>query len=238
MGQYDITVKYFAGKYPSSYIRLALSDFDGTFRLLDKKLPQVEVEVEVDFLAEVQVGEETFVLPPDFQTRYDAAMPTRMHEYRVHVRRTYGKPVLSVVVWLTAEGYPGRGHNRLEEVVLGRRQLVFEFEEVCLWELDPEEHLARGETALLPLIPLMGLEPPEEVLGQVVEAAGKVENAVEQADLLTGISVPGSLRHLRETIHPLIRREKMKESPIYQEIVAAAHLLSILVGSVRARVCV
>jgi len=41
MGRYDITVKYFAGKYPSAYIRLALPDFVGTFRLLDKKLPQV-----------------------------------------------------------------------------------------------------------------------------------------------------------------------------------------------------
>jgi hypothetical protein len=142
-----------------------------------------------------------------------------MHEYRVHVRRTYGKPVLSGVIWLTAEGYPGRGHNRLEEVVLGRRQLVFEFEEVCLWELDPAEYLSQGETALLPLIPLMGQQPSAEVLGQVVEAASKVENAAEQADLLTGISVLGSLRHSQELIHILIRREKMKESPIYQEIV-------------------
>lgn len=217
MGQYDITVKYFAGKYPSAYIRLALPDFDGTFRLLDKKLPQVEVEV--DFLAEVQVGEETFILHPDFQTRYDSMMTTRMHEYRVHVRRTYGKPVLSVVIWLTAEGYPGRGHNRLEEVVLGRRQLVFEFEEVCLWELDPAEYLSRGETALLPLIPLMGREPSAGVLGQVVEAASRVENEIERANLLTGISVLGSLRHTQELIHALIRRENMKESPIYQEIV-------------------
>ncbi|MCS6859534.1 MAG: hypothetical protein NZT92_04345 [Abditibacteriales bacterium] len=193
-----------------------LPDFDGTFRLLDKKLPQVEGEV--DFLAEVQVGEENFILRPDFQTRYDAAMRTRMHEYRVHVRRTYGKPVLSVVIWLTAGGYPGRGHNRLEEVVLGRRQLVFEFEEVCLWELDPAAYLARGEIALLPLIPLMGREPSAEVLKEAVEAASKVEDAAEQANLLTGISVLGSLRHSRELIHALIRREKMKESPIYQEI--------------------
>jgi predicted transposase YdaD len=217
MGQYDVTVKYFASKYPSAYIRLALPDFEGTFRLLDKKLPQVEIEV--DFLAEVQVGGETFILHPDFQSRYDSTMPTRMHEYRVHVRRTYGKPVLSVVIWLTAEGYPGPGHNRLEEVVWGRRQLVFEFEEVRLWALDPAEHLARGETALLPLIPLMGQEPSAEVLKQAVEAAGKVENEAEQANLLTGISVLSSLRYSRELIHAMIRREKMKESPIYQEIV-------------------
>jgi predicted transposase YdaD len=229
MGRYDITVKYFAGKYPSAYIRLALPDFVGTFRLLDKKLPQVEVEV--DFWAEMQVGEETFVLHPDFQTRYDPTMPTRMHEYRVSVRRTYGKPVLSVVIWLTAAGYPGRGHNRLEEVVLGERQLVFEFREVCLWELDPAEYLARGETALLPLVPLMGQHPSAEMLGRVVETASKIENEVEQADLLTGISVLGSLRYSRELIHSLIRREKMKESPIYQEIV----LEGVMQGIVQAK---
>jgi len=49
--------------------------------------------------------------------------------------------------------------------------------------------------------------------------SSKVENEVEQANLLTGISVLGSLRYSRELIHTLIRREKMKESPIYQEIV-------------------
>lgn len=226
MGQYDITVKYFAGKYPSAYIRLAVPDFAGTFRLLDKKLPQVEIEV--DFLAEMQVGEETFTLHPDFQTRYDSNMRPRMLEYRVHIRRTYGKPVLSVVVWLTAEGYPGRGHNRWEEVVLGERQLVFEFREVCLWELNPEEYLARGEIALLPLIPLMGQQPSAEVLGRVVETASKIENVAEQADVLTGISVLGSLRYSRELIHSLIRREKMKESPIYQEIVQEGVLQGVV----------
>ncbi len=57
MGRYDITVKYFAAKYPQAYIRLALGAVFGqvqavsAFRLLDKKLP--EVELEVDFLAEV-----------------------------------------------------------------------------------------------------------------------------------------------------------------------------------------
>ncbi len=59
MGRYDVTVKYFAAKYPQAYIRLAMGAVlpqaqEGAvseFRLLDKKLP--EVELEVDFLAEV-----------------------------------------------------------------------------------------------------------------------------------------------------------------------------------------
>jgi hypothetical protein len=88
MGRYDITVKYFAAKYPQAYIRLALGAVLGpstpaqevqavsAFRLLDKKLP--EVELEVDFLAEVTHAGETFVLHPDFQTRYDSEMRERM----------------------------------------------------------------------------------------------------------------------------------------------------------------
>jgi hypothetical protein len=36
------------------------------------------------------------------------------------------------------------------EVVCGQRQLVFEFAEVRLWELEPADYLAAGETALLP----------------------------------------------------------------------------------------
>jgi hypothetical protein len=150
------------------------------FRLLDKKLP--EVELEVDFLAEVTHAGETFVLHPDFQTRYDSEMRERMLDYRVRLRRAYGKPVLSVVIWLTAVGYPGAGHNRLEEVVCGQRQLVFEFAEVRLWELEPADYLAAGETALLPLVPLMGAQPSAEALAQAVTAVAATPNAVERAD--------------------------------------------------------
>jgi predicted transposase YdaD len=186
------------------------------FRLLDKKLP--EVELEVDFLAEVTHAGETFVLHPDFQTRYDSEMRERMLDYRVRLRRAYGKPVLSVVIWLTAVGYPGAGHNRLEEVVCGQRQLVFEFAEVRLWELEPADYLAAGETALLPLVPLMGAQPSAEALAQAVTAVAAVSETAERADLYTGLSVLGALRYSRELIRSLIRREAMKESPIYQEI--------------------
>jgi predicted transposase YdaD len=224
MGRYDITVKYFAAQYPQAYIRLALGAVGregqevrvSQFRLLDKKLP--EVEVEVDFLAEVTHAGETFVLHPDFQTRYDAEMRERMLDYRVRLRRAYGKPVLSVVIWLTAEGYPGAGHNRLEEVVCGQRQLVFEFAEVRLWELSPADYLAAGETALLPLVPLMGAQPSVEVLTQAVSAAAATPNAVERADLYTGLWVFGGLRYARELLRSLIRREAMKESPTFMEI--------------------
>jgi hypothetical protein len=183
---------------------------------LDKKLP--EVELEVDFLAEVTHAGETFVLHPDFQTRYDSEMGERMLDYRVRVRRAYGKPVLSVVIWLTAEGYPGAGHNRLEEVVCGQRQLVFEFAEVRLWELSPADYLAAGETALLPLVPLMGVQPSAETLTQAVAAVAAVPDAVERADLYTGLWVFGGLRYSRELLRSLIRREAMKESPTYMEI--------------------
>jgi len=194
------------------------------FRLLDKKLP--EVELEVDFLAEVTHAGETFVLHPDFQTRYDSEMRERMLDYRVRLRRAYGKPVLSVVIWLTAVGYPGAGHNRLEEVVCGQRQLVFEFAEVRLWELEPADYLAAGETALLPLVPLMGAQPSAEALAQAVTAVAAVSETAERADLYTGLSVLSALRYSRELIRSLIRREAMKESPIYQEILEEGALQS------------
>jgi predicted transposase YdaD len=224
MGRYDITLKYFAAKYPQAYIRLALGAVlpqaqeveVSAFRLLDKKLP--EVELEVDFLAEVTHAGETFVLHPDFQTRYDSEMRERMLDYRVRVRRAYGKPVLSVVIWLTAEGYPGAGHNRLEEVICGQRQLVFEFAEVRLWELEPADYLKAGETALLPLVPLMGVQPSAETLTQAVAAVAAMPDAVERADLYTGLWVLGGLRYSRELLRSLIRREAMKESPTYLEI--------------------
>ncbi len=48
---------------------------------------------------------------------------------------------------------------------------MFEFAEVRLWELEPADYLAAGETALLLLIPLMGEQPSVEVLTQAVSGA-------------------------------------------------------------------
>ncbi|HIE50877.1 MAG TPA: hypothetical protein EYP85_03885 [Armatimonadetes bacterium] len=128
----------------------------------------------------------------------------------------------SVVVWLTAEGYPGPGHNRLAGVVRGQQQLTFEFAEVRLWELDAEEKLAwieaEGRWSLLPLVPLMGEEPRPEVLERAVEGAGKVGEAQERADVYTGIAVLGGLRYGGDLIRRLIREEVLMESPIYREI--------------------
>jgi predicted transposase YdaD len=104
--------------------------------------------------------------------------------------------------------------------------LVFEFAEVRLWELEPADYLAAGETALLPLVPLMGGQPSAEVLTQAVTAVAAMPETAERADLYTGLSVLGALRYSRELIRSLIRREAMKESPIYQEILEEGALQS------------
>lgn len=216
MGEYDITVKYLAQRHPLPYIRLVLPDFTGSFRVLPKHLPALETEI--DFLIEVTFGKETFILHPDFQTRFDYDMPGRMLSYRVHIKHIHGKPVLSVVIWMTEEDYPGPGRNRLVEMVAGQQQLIFEFLEVRLWELDPESVLAAREVALLPLVPLMG-SPSEEVLQRAVDLAATIPDEEERADIYTGLSVLGSLRYSRDLIRAMIRREQMSKSPIYEEIV-------------------
>jgi hypothetical protein len=216
LGEYDITVKYLAQRHPLPYIRLVLPDFTGSFRVLPKHLPALETEI--DFLIEVIFEGETFILHPDFQTRFDYTMPGRMLAYRVHIKHIHGKPVLSVVIWMTEEDYPGPGRNRLVETVAGQQQLIFEFLEVRLWEVDPEPVLAAGTVALLPLVPLMG-PPNEEVLQRAVALAATVPDEEERADLYTGLSVLGGLRYSRDLIRAMIRSEQMSKSPIFEEIV-------------------
>jgi len=216
MGQYDITVKYLAQKHPLPYLQLVLPGFRGSYRVLPKHLPVLETEI--DFLIEVTLDGETFILHPDFQTRFEYGMPRRMLDYRVHITHIYGKPVLSVVIWMTEEDYPGPGRNRLVETVAGREQLTFEFLEVRLWELDPQPVLAAGETALLPLVPLMG-KPSEDVLRRAVALADTVPDEEERADIYTGISVLGGLRYSRGLVRSMIRSEQMSRSVIYDEIV-------------------
>ena len=118
---------------------------------------------------------------------------------------------------MTEEDYPGPGPNRLVETVAGHQQLAFEFLEVRLWEMDPEPALASGETALLPLVPLLGA-PSESALSRSVALVDTVPDDEERAGIYTGISVLGGLRYSRDLIRSLIRSEQMSRSVIYDEI--------------------
>ncbi|MBI2194827.1 MAG: Rpn family recombination-promoting nuclease/putative transposase [Planctomycetes bacterium] len=213
---FDLTMRHLAQGYPKDIVRLCLGQEPQALEVLSPDLTATERRA--DSLAKVNVSGEIFGLQVEFQTRYAKGKALGTLEYRVRARVLRGLPVLSVVVYLTDEGYPGPGSNVWEEKVLDRTQLVFQFEDVRLWELDASRFLEAGIDGLVPLAVLMCGGDNEETLRRAVEATAKVSDNSRRKDLEAAIAVLGSLKYSEEAIWSLIRREAMKESSMVKEL--------------------
>jgi len=219
-GTFDLTMRHLAQWFPADIAFLSLGRRPDRLEVLSPDLPAGERRA--DWLAKVTIGTETFLLHVEFQTAYLREKILVTLDYWVRARILYGLPVLSVVIYLTDEGHPGAGSNRFQEQILGRRQCVFEFHEIRLWELDAADFLAAGVEGLLPLLPLMRSARGEDTLRQVVETATKVPDNVRGANLLAATAVFASLKYPEDVIRGFIRREMMKESTIIQEFIQEA----------------
>ena len=217
-GSYDLTMRHLALWFPEDIAYLSLGRKVETVEIVSPDLPAIERRA--DWLSKVTVEGETFLLQVEFQTEYSEQKVVTMLDYRVRARAVYALPVFSAVVYLTDDRYPGPGKNWFEEIVLGQQQHVFRFHEVRLWELDARRVLGGGLRGLIPLVPLMKGETGSPPLVQSLEAATRVADNEERSNLVAAIAVLAGIRYPADLIHGLIRREAMKESVIYQEILA------------------
>lgn len=215
MAHFDLTMRYLAKVFPKDMASFALGHQVKSVEILSSDLPATERTA--DWLARVDTGTEKGIIQLEFQTDFESLKILDVLDYRVRARRLHDLPVLSVMIYLTKENYPGPGHNCLRESPFGHFQHYFEFLEVRLWEMDPEPILRSGAVGLIPLIPLMrgkGKAP----LTRAVAAASAVPDNTLRAEIVTAIAVLGSLKYPADLIKRLIRRETMKESAIFREI--------------------
>ena len=85
-----------------------------------------------------------------------------------------------------------------------------------MWEQDPEALLR--DTALLPLAVLCAAEDSEQLLGQVAEEVGKIEEPEQQQVISNCTQLLAGLRFSKDLIRQLFSGGIMRESVIYQEI--------------------
>ncbi|WP_242541255.1 Rpn family recombination-promoting nuclease/putative transposase [Phormidium pseudopriestleyi] len=97
-------------------------------------------------------------------------------------------------------------------------QMTHRFEVIRLWEQPTELFL--NAPGLLPFAALTRTENPEEVLNEVAQLIERIENRQQQANLAAASSVLAGLVLDRELINRILRRDIMRESPIYQDILA------------------
>ena len=216
MSDYDFTLRYLMDQHPEHLAAWLLDQPLEACEELPKDVPALGREA--DHVVRVTVGGEAFIQHTEFQTRYDRDMIWRVLEYHVRLVLHHQQPVRSTVIWLTPERYPDTAQRQLDLEVMGRSRLTFEFDEICLWQEDPQAHLERIQEeqlwSLLPLIPLMGQTLQPDLVETSVQLVTQVPDSIQRADISAGLAILGGLRYTRDWIIQLIKEETLMESPV------------------------
>jgi predicted transposase YdaD len=103
---------------------------------------------------------------------------------------------------------------------------------VCLWEENPEPFL--NNPALLPLAPLAATTQPQSLLQQVVGKVNQLEPR-QRPEISAYTQILAGLKYNQDLIRQLFREGMMRESVIYQEILAEGEQLGEQRGELRGR---
>jgi predicted transposase YdaD len=103
---------------------------------------------------------------------------------------------------------------------------------VCLWEENPEPFL--NNPALLPLAPLAATTQPQSLLQQVVVKVNQLEPR-QRPEISAYTQILAGLKYNQDLIRQLFREGMMRESVIYQEILAEGEQLGEQRGELRGR---
>jgi predicted transposase/invertase (TIGR01784 family) len=170
------------------------------------------------------------ILHVEFQTRPDREMGFRMLDYRVRAHRKFPeKQMRQVVIYLTP--------TTSDLVTLTTFELEstrHEFEVVRLWEQPSSIFLE--SVGLYPFASLAQTDQPELVLREV---AARIENIPErklQADISAMSYILAGLVLDRDRVGRIIRRDIMRESVTYQEILAEGEVKGKTQGLAEGRI--
>ena len=237
MGPYDLTMKRLTSEFAEDYARFALGVDPSVVEPLkveevDRTLPSLLREV--DFAARVEVNGQEILLLLESQTRWEGDMPERLFQYVARLRERYRLPVYPVVL-VFRKRREIRTEWGMEALTL---QVVrFRYQVIGLWDVSSAEVIGKGLVGLYPLLPLMRWEGKEdaEVLEEseqlVLERTGEGER---RADAYVALRVLSGLRYPSELIDRILRRrEIMRESPVYREILEEGKALGLKEGEAR-----
>ncbi|MFN6516267.1 MAG: Rpn family recombination-promoting nuclease/putative transposase [Nostoc sp. CreGUA01] len=207
---FDNLCKLLSEKYPATFASWVL----GTEQT-DVKVLKTELSIEpirADYVTFLQL--QGRILHLEFQTKLESTppLPLRMLDYWVRLYRLYRLPITQVVVLLL----PPAPETVIETafVVENTRH---EYQVICMWEENPESFL--NDVALLPLAPLAATTQPQALLQQVVGKVNQLE-PTQRPEISAYTQILAGLKYNQDLIRQLFREGMMRESVIYQEILA------------------
>ncbi|MBD2346514.1 DUF4351 domain-containing protein [Anabaena subtropica] len=207
---FDNLCKLLSEKYPVTFASWVLGTPQTTVKVLKTEL-SIE-PIRADYVTFLQL--QGRILHLEFQTKLESTppLPLRMLDYWVRLYRLYRLPVTQVVVLLL----PPTPETFIE-TAFTVETTRHEYRVIRMWEENPELFL--NDSALLPLAPLTATTQPQILLQQVVQQVNQVEET-KRPEISAYTQILAGLKYKKDLIRQLFREGMMRESVIYQEILA------------------
>jgi len=218
MGYIDRTLKILADKFAQDYVNWILSR---SFILVEKlctDIPTITRYADLVYRVRDKEGKQ-YIFNLEFQAQKSKdPMNLRMLGYNVRLLEKHKIPVYSTVIYLVEEAYE-EDQGYFKSVFLGEEVLNFRYKVIKLWELSASEFLKNKIMGLYPLLGLTKLtEPKEATLNNIIKELKSIKDPILSKDMLFSFKVLSSLKHSKDLLDALIRKEEIMESTILKEI--------------------
>ncbi len=237
MGEWDHLMKMLVRAHPQDMVSLVLQN---THYLEDITNDLKMRSIQADFLCKAEKNGKEMIVHVEFQKSKDVDMGLRTWEYNCVTTFLEKVPVLSFVIYLVEDEPIAQPpfEISLDEKVIH----TFHYENIYLWEVEPEVLKQKGLEGLLPLLPL-------------TKGAGLARDTIAH-DMITGLRAAKkddvlalgkaflSLVYKTEDDQQAIRRifamleDKLKSSWYYKEIIEEGEvkaLRPVLIQAVETR---
>ena len=173
MGRWDRTMKQLFGIKPQDFVSWLVPEAE-----LIHELPEElhSRDIETDKLCRIRLNNQELLLHIEFQRRSELKMAWRVWEYNVLATLAYELPTLSFVIYLKRDSKIAESPV-VWALVTSQEIHRFHFQNIKLWETDPNVLRHGGLVGLFPLLPLTqaGLRPEvvEEAIISVQAGSGE-----------------------------------------------------------------
>ncbi|PIG94173.1 DUF4351 domain-containing protein [Gloeocapsopsis sp. IPPAS B-1203] len=208
---FDNLCKLLSEKHPATFASWVLGTPQTEVTVLKTEL-SIE-PIRADYVTFLQL--QGRILHLEFQTKLESTppLPIRMLDYWVRLYRLYHLPVTQVVVLLLPPA-----PDTIIETAFNVEMTRHEYRVIRMWEEDVAQFL--DEPALLPFAPLTATTQPQSLLQQVVQRVNQLEAVEQRSEIAAYTQILAGLKYNKELIRRIFREGMMRESVIYQEILA------------------
>jgi predicted transposase/invertase (TIGR01784 family) len=217
---FDPTCKFLAESFPADFATWLLGE-----PITLTKLSPTELSLEpirADSL--ILLNSDELIVQIEFQTEPDPKIPFRVTDYRLRgYRRFPGKQMRQVVIYLRPTS-----SDLVYQNVFEIQGLRHEFEVIRLWEQPTQPFLEL--IGLLPLAVLTQTPDKAETLRQVAKRVEAIADMRVQSNVAASAGILAGLTLKQDFINQVLRKEIMRQSVIYQEILQEGEQTGILKG--------